>query len=126
MHYINTCFSFIQSLRDPTINSCNNPTTFISSIFNTTRTFLSLKMPSLFVRYGLKENKRSVQNVLKLALNSRKVYLNQMIHAKMSSDQDCFSIKKIRYTITYIHMLLHRIPCIFKWHRIGVEFWQRL
>lgn len=94
MHYINTCFSFIQSLRDPTINSCNNPTTFISSIFNTTRTFLSLKMPSLFVRYGLKENKRLVQNVLKLALNSRKVYLNQMMHAKMSSDQDCFSIKK--------------------------------
>lgn len=94
MHYINTCFSFIQSLRDPTINSCNNPTTFISSIFNTTRTFLSLKMPRLFVRYGLKENKRSVQNVLKLALNSRKVYSNQMIHAKMSSDQDCFSIKK--------------------------------
>lgn len=51
-------------------------------------------MPKLFVRYGLRENKRLVQNVLKLALNSRKVYLNQMIHAKMSSDQDCFSIKK--------------------------------
>lgn len=51
-------------------------------------------MPRLFVRYGLRENKRLVQNVLKLALNSRKVYLNQMMHAKMSSDQDCFSIKK--------------------------------
>lgn len=89
--YINTCFSFIiQRLRDPTINSCNNPTIFISPIFNTTSTFLSLKMPSLFVRYDLKKNKWQIQNVSKIVLNSRKVYSNQMIHANMSSDQDFF------------------------------------